>query len=160
MTATAQLPAAADFDALAQALHHDPFSVLGLHRAGPEWSLRVFRPYASSITVRTQNGFAAMKRVHPQGVFAWQGREPPPRPVILKVAESGGEFETVDPYTFAPAIGADDLYLFNEGRLEQAYRMLGSHVEQRDGFSGVRFACWAPMQHGSAWSGSSTAGTA
>jgi 1,4-alpha-glucan branching enzyme len=41
-------------------------------------------------------------------------------------------------------ISADELYLFNEGRLEQAYRMLGSRTEVREGVAGVRFACWAP----------------
>ena len=144
MITTAQLPAADDLDALVGARHHDPFSLLGLHRTGRDWSLRVFRPYATSVAVRTQAGFAPMKRIHAQGVFAWQGTEAPPRPVILRVDEAGREFEICDPYTFVPAIGADDLYLFNEGRLEQAYRVLGSRLEQREGVDGVCFACWAP----------------
>ena len=141
---TLQLPAADDLNALVGARHHDPFGVLGLHRAGRDWLLRVFRPYAAGVSVRTEAGFIPMKRVHAQGVFAWQGAAPPVQPVVLRVSESGREFETYDPYTFLPAIGADDLYLFNEGRLEQAYRVLGSRLEQRDGVSGVRFACWAP----------------
>ena len=49
-----------------------------------------------------------------------------------------------DPYAFAPALSGHDLYLFNEGRLRQAWRMLGSHARQRDGIAGVRFAVWAP----------------
>ena len=138
------LPAADDLEALVGARHHDPFSVLGLHRAGQDWSLRVFRPDAAGVSVRIKAGFVAMKRVHAQGVFAWQGADRPPHPVVLRITESGQEFETHDPYTFAPAIGADDLYLFNEGRLEQAYRVLGSRLEQRDGVGGVCFACWAP----------------
>ena len=144
MTATTKLPIAEDLDALVGARHHDPFSVLGLIQAGPDWSLRVFRPYAASVSVRTRAGFEPMKRIHAKGVFAWQGAEEPVRPVLLRVRESEREFETFDPYSFAPAIGADDLYLFNEGRLEQAYRVLGSRVEQREGVAGVRFACWAP----------------
>ena len=144
MTATAKLPIADDLEALVGARHHDPFSVLGLSQAGPDWSLRVFRPYAASVSVRTQAGFEPMKRIHAKGVFAWQGADEPVRPVLLRVSESEREFETFDPYSFAPAIGADDLYLFNEGRLEQAYRVLGSRVEQREGVAGVSFACWAP----------------
>jgi len=131
-------------EALVGACHHDPFSVLGLHRVCRDWSLRVFRPYAAGVSVRTGAGFVAMKRVHAQGVFAWQGADPPAQPVVLRISESGREFESYDPYTFLPAIGADDLYLFNEGRLEQAYRVLGSRLEQCDGVGGVRFACWAP----------------
>src|ERR1700688_4210410 len=133
MISTLQLPADDELEALVAARHHDPFSLLGLHRTGREWSLRVFRPYATSVAVRTQAGFAPMKRIHAQGGFAWQGADAPPRPVILRVDEAGREFETCDPYTFVPAIGADDLYLFNEGRLEQAYRVLGSRLEQREG---------------------------
>ena len=144
MIATLQLPAADDLEALVGARHHDPFSLLGLHRDGRNWSLRVFRPYATNVSVRTQAGFEPMKRVHAQGVFAWQGAAAPDRPVVLRISESGRDFESYDPYTFLPAIGADDLYLFNEGRLEQAYRVLGSRLEQRDGVGGVRFACWAP----------------
>ncbi len=52
--------------------------------------------------------------------------------------------ELHDPYAFAPALSGHDLYLFNEGRLRQAWRMLGSHAQERDGVAGVRFAVWAP----------------
>jgi hypothetical protein len=51
-----------------------------------------------------------MKRIHAQGVFAWQGSDPPPHPVHVRISEAGREFETFDPYSFVPAIGADDLY--------------------------------------------------
>src|SRR5258708_8623205 len=139
-----QLPAAGDLDTLVGARHRDPFSVLGLHRSGPDWSLRVFWPYAVRVAVRAQAGFEPMKRIHAKGVFAWQGGVQPVLPVLLRVSESEREFETHDAYTFLPAIGAEDLYLFNEGRLEQAYRILGSRLELRDGISDVRFACWAP----------------
>jgi 1,4-alpha-glucan branching enzyme len=136
--------AGADLDALVGARHHDPFGVLGLHRDGKGWVLRVFRPYASELAASTASGFVKMDRVHPDGVFAWRGAEPPPQPVRLRVKESGHSFETFDPYGFRPTISADELYLFNEGRLEQAYRMLGSRTEVREGVAGVRFACWAP----------------
>src|SRR6185503_12358287 len=107
--------------------------LLGLHRVGRYWSLRVFRPYAATVAVPLKSGFAPMKRIHAQGVFEWQGSEAPPHPVLLRISEAGREFETFDPYSFVPAIGADVLYLFNEGRLEQAYRVLGSRLEQREG---------------------------
>lgn len=40
-----------------------------------------------------------------------------------------------------------DLYLFNEGRHWQSYRLLGAHVDEVDGVRGVRFALWAPRAH-------------
>ncbi|HEX4985213.1 MAG TPA: 1,4-alpha-glucan branching protein GlgB [Burkholderiales bacterium] len=137
-------PSTRDLEALAGARHHDPFSLLGLHGRDGQWSLRVLRPDAAAVSVRTRAGFAPMQRVHDQGVFAWAGAEAPPAPVTLRIRAGASEFEVVDPYSFPPAIGADDLYLFNEGRHEQAYRMLGSRLETRDGVAGVRFACWAP----------------
>ena len=143
MSTTVSLPSR-ELDALAGATLHDPFGLLGLHGSGRDWSLRVFQPDASGIAVRTQSGYEPMERIHATGVFAWHGTDAPPRPVRLKVNRGGQDFETVDPYSFPRAISGDDLYLFNEGRLEQAYRALGSHVEQREGIAGVRFACWAP----------------
>ncbi len=144
MKAPVSAIAGADLDALVGARHHDPFGVLGLHRDGKGWVLRVFRPYASEVAASTASGFVKMEKVHPDGVFAWRGAGPPPQPVRLRVKESGDSFETFDPYGFRPTISADELYLFNEGRLEQAYRMLGSRTEVREGVAGVCFACWAP----------------
>jgi 1,4-alpha-glucan branching enzyme len=144
MTASSIAKTSNRFDAVAAASHHDPFSLLGLHRHGKGWSLHVFRPYASEVSVRMASGFAAMTKVHPDGVFAWSGPEAPPLPVLLRARESGEVVEFHDPYGFLPAISADDRYLFNEGKLEQAYRILGSRIETRDGVSGVSFACWAP----------------
>ena len=144
MKAPVSAIAGADLDALVGARHHDPFGVLGLHRDGKGWVLRVFRPYASEVAASTASGFVKMDKVHPEGVFAWRGAEPPPQPVRLRVKEPGHSLETCDPYGFRPTISADELYLFNEGRLEQAYRMLGSRTEVREGVAGVRFACWAP----------------
>lgn len=39
---------------------------------------------------------------------------------------------------------AHDVFLFNEGSLYHSYRMLGSHSEELDGQSGIRFTVWAP----------------
>lgn len=41
-------------------------------------------------------------------------------------------------------ISGHDLYLFNEGRLLQAYHMLGAHRVRNHGVTGTRFAVWAP----------------
>lgn len=38
-----------------------------------------------------------------------------------------------------------DWYLFHEGNLFHSYRVMGAHLEERDGVSGVRFAVWAPQ---------------
>jgi 1,4-alpha-glucan branching enzyme len=37
-----------------------------------------------------------------------------------------------------------DMYLFHEGSLFDAYHMLGAHIFEEQGVSGVRFSVWAP----------------
>ena len=53
-----------------------------------------------------------------------------------------------------------DLHLLGEGTHFQAFNKLGAHVIEHDGVSGVHFAVWAPNARASAWSATSTAGTA
>jgi 1,4-alpha-glucan branching enzyme len=54
------------------------------------------------------------------------------------------EHTRYDAYAFTPELSNDELYLFNEGRLLQAYRTLGAQPCTREGVAGYRFACWAP----------------
>jgi 1,4-alpha-glucan branching enzyme len=144
MTPIASAVAESDLRALLGARHHDPFGILGLHSSGQVWNLTVFLPHASKVSVRTAAGFKALHKAHPEGIFFRRGSEAISRPVLLRVTEEEVTREIYDPYSFPLTIAADELYLFNEGRLEQAYRMLGSQPQIRDGVSGVRFACWAP----------------
>jgi 1,4-alpha-glucan branching enzyme len=123
---------------------HDPFRLLGLHRVGGGWRLRVFQPHAEAVWLRLLNGAAPLKRIHPAGLFEWSGSDAPPAPYTLGVSAGGRVHEMHDPYAFVPVLSGHDIYLFNEGRLRQAWRMLGCHVEERNGVKGARFAVWAP----------------
>ena len=127
--------------ALIEARQHDPFSVLGLHRDGAAWRLRVFRPRSKAIAVELADGsWAPLKRRPGTDAFEWQGVEPPPRPWRLDVDGT----VHYDPYAFPPRPPADDLFLFNAGRLRQAWRTLGANPETRDGVTGICFRVWAP----------------
>jgi 1,4-alpha-glucan branching enzyme len=123
---------------------HDPFALLGLHPHGQGWRLRVFEPRAQEMWLRLASGLAPLQRVHPEGLFEWTGREAPPRPYTLAMAEGARVRDRHDAYAFVPALSDHDLYLLNEGRLRQAWRTLGSQVETREGVTGARFAVWAP----------------
>jgi 1,4-alpha-glucan branching enzyme len=118
--------------------------LLGLHREGDGWKLRIFNPHAESIWLHLQGATEPLARVHPAGLFEWRGTAPPPTPYLLGVLEGGRAREAYDPYAFAPVLSGHDLHLFNEGKLRQAWRALGSHVEERNGVVGTRFAVWAP----------------
>jgi len=123
---------------------HDPFALLGLHPHGHGWRLRVFDPRAHEMWLRLPAGLAPLERVHDDGLFEWCGEEAPARQYVLAVRVDGGVHDRHDAYAFAPVLSGHDLHLFNEGRLHQAWRALGSHVETREAVAGTRFAVWAP----------------
>jgi 1,4-alpha-glucan branching enzyme len=60
----------------------------------------------------------------------------------------GQTYALQDPYRFPPTIGEMDVYLFNEGRHEALWTVLGSHPRVLDGVAGTSFAVWAPSARG------------
>src|SRR5690606_21298461 len=95
--------------------------------------------------IQTASGFQPMERIHGAGIFEWEG-EAVMRSYLLRLehAGTGTIEECYDPYAFPVQISGHDLYLFNEGRLLQAYHMLGAHQVENQGITGMRFAVWAP----------------
>ncbi|MCP5242505.1 MAG: 1,4-alpha-glucan branching protein GlgB [Burkholderiales bacterium] len=129
---------------------HDPFAYLGVHKTLNRYRVRVFQPDVRSVWVKTAQGFESMQRIHAAGVFEWDGMTQPPTPVLLKfeaarhAMEVAHVYEAYDPYSFPLQITDHDLYLFNEGKLRQAYRTLGAQCVSNCGIDGMRFAVWAP----------------
>lgn len=127
---------------LLEARSHEPFSALGVHRHGSVHSVRTFEPNAEHAWLEHEGQWHAM---HPEGGGLFRFSSPAPiRSYRIRWSGAGGTHERHDAYAFTPSIPAHDLHLFNEGRLLQAYRMLGAHECVRDGVHGFRFACWAP----------------
>ncbi len=133
-----------DWRALLEGRSHDPMRLLGLHRENDQWVFRALHPSAARAWIDTGGRKAPMRKVHADGVFQWEGTAEPPRPLRVQFEEGGRVRETFDPYGFAPRITDHDLFLFGQGRLLEAYRMLGAHPETRENVAGIRFACWAP----------------
>lgn len=129
---------------LVQARLHDPFAFLGLHKELDHFVLRVFYPYADEVHLVDLKGNEKLKRTHDDGLFEWQGAELPPQPYQLSVVTDGKSELIYDSYSFAPQITSFDLHLFNEGKLHQGYRVLGSHTVTINGIEGIRFSVWAP----------------
>ena len=127
--------------ALLQAREHDPFSLLGVHAHGAGWRLRVLRPRAKAVAVALADGSWAPLKRHPgTDLFEWQGAAPPPRPWRLDI-DGAVQY---DSYAFPPQVPADDLFLFNAGRLRQAWRTLGAVAQIRQEVAGICFRVWAP----------------
>ena len=127
-----------------EARHHDPFAWLGLHLEKDKPVLRSFLPYAGHVWVQVAGAWEEMQRTHRDGLYTWQGTHELGSPCLIKWEQDGQTYERHDPYTFPSMLSEHDLYLFSEGRLRQAYRMLGAHVVEHCGVSGTRFAVWAP----------------
>ena len=136
------------FERLLQGRLHDPFDWLGLHPDGPGWVVRVYEPRAREVWLLAgtdDDAAAALVRIDPRGLFEWHGADAPAWPYRLRAAfDNGTQREWRDPYSFAAQISDDELYLFNEGRLTQAWRTLGCSPAPEGAVSGCRFSVWAP----------------
>ncbi len=135
---------APDFSRLLAAREHAPFRLLGLHREGAQWLVRIFHPHAESVALDCAGALTPLARVHPGGLFEWRGGVAPTVPYVLRITVDGCAKCGHDPYMFPPEMATDDLYLFNQGSNYQAYRLLGSHPQSRQGIEGVRFRVWVP----------------
>ena len=131
------------------AYHGDPFSVLGMHQAGNQLVVRVFRPDAREVTVQDaclpERCFPAV-RIHEAGVFEAliPGDGARFQYLLRLTGHNGGEWTAHDPYTFQPLLGPLDLHLFGEGNHWQIYEKLGAHLCEIGGVAGCTFAVWAP----------------
>ena len=132
------------------AKHHDPFSFLGLHpisnqKTGVNTNIfRTFQPYADEVFVSTKQGWQTLTKNHPYGFFEWQGNETINTPCLIRISQHGQPYETYEVYSFAPMLTSDELHLFGEGNLKQAYKTMGAQLCEHQGVAGVRFAVWAP----------------
>ncbi|GAA2991180.1 1,4-alpha-glucan branching enzyme [Microbacterium terrae] len=136
-------------DTVGTGSHHDPHAVLGLHpvadaEGGSAWVVRVRRPLATSVTARFDDGTSVPLEHVRAGI--WEGsRAGDARAYRIVAKYSGGsDFDADDPYRFGPSIGELDLHLISEGRHEELWRVLGSHVREYGGVHGTAFAVWAP----------------
>ncbi|MFC5907669.1 1,4-alpha-glucan branching protein GlgB [Streptacidiphilus monticola] len=128
--------------------HHDPHGLLGAHPTAQGVAVRVLRPLAERVVVVTEH--EAFELTHQQdGLFTGLLTEFAALPAYtLRVTWNGTEFEQEDGYRFLPTLGETDLHLIQEGRHEQLWQALGSHIRTIDGVTGTAFAVWAPNATG------------
>jgi len=140
------MPGREDIEALINARHRDPFSVLGPHPDGQGGMIiRAFLPQALSVRVLARGSgeqIASLDTTHVPGLFV--GHLDRPQAYELQTHWAGGEHTSEDPYSFCPLLGELDLYLFAEGNHRDLSRCLGAQVMEVDGIPGVRFSVWAP----------------
>ncbi|BAX96769.1 1,4-alpha-glucan branching enzyme GlgB [Mycobacteroides stephanolepidis] len=154
--ATLLKPDADDLAKLVAGTHHNPHSILGAHEyANPGGKghtvIRAFKPGATAVAA------VVGEELHPMtdlgsGLF---GVALPFLNLLdyrLDVDYDGTPLIIADAYRFLPTLGEVDLHLFNEGRHERLWEILGAHPRSfvtADGeVSGISFAVWAPNAHG------------
>ncbi len=129
---------------IAEARHHDPFSVLGRHKNNGITEVRAFLPYAVEVTLA--EGERSLQRIEGSDFFTWRGdaTDLPERYRLIWRDKELREHISHDPYSYPAQISDFDLHLFGEGKHLHAYRILGAHAHEVDGTAGVLFAVWAP----------------
>ena len=145
-------PEPSDLARLVAGEHHNPHGILGAHEYGDHTVIRVFRPHAASVVALVGADRFPLQHID-SGLFAAA------LPFVnlidyrLEVVYDGGSPQTfADAYRFLPTLGEVDLHLFNEGRHERLWEVLGAHPRSfttADGVvDGVSFAVWAPNAKG------------
>ncbi len=129
---------------IGQAKHHDPFSVLGRHQVDGHNKIKVYLPYAETVSL-SHNG-TAFSRITGSDFFEYYiGDETLPEHYKLAwVDKAGYTHENYDPYDFGTQLPEFDVHLFGEGKHWHIYKKLGGHLHTVDDIEGVLFTVWAP----------------
>jgi 1,4-alpha-glucan branching enzyme len=139
---------ARDICRLLHAEHDDPFAVLGLHRIGQVWVVRILRPDAKEVTVvdrrQVERRFPATRVA--EGLFEAQLEGVSEAfDYLLQITTWSGEiFQISDAYSYGPILGELDTYLYSVGNHYEIYEKLGAQLMEINGHAGVSFAVWAP----------------
>jgi 1,4-alpha-glucan branching enzyme len=139
-----QKPLQKDLRLILEAKHHDAFAYLGLHQEAGSHVFRAFLPYAGKVSLKLKTKWVDCERIDAAGLYQWQGKTAPSLPCLLKIESNGQTREVFDTYSFTPMLSDDELHLFGEGNLNQAYNTFGAHLVIHQGVAGTRFAVWAP----------------
>jgi len=137
-------------DAFLEGRHSQPHDLLGHHLGPGGLTVTCYRPLAASVRARLADG-TLLDLPHVKGGI-WSGTTPEVNRSqdyrLLVNYGDGVDHEQDDPYRFTPTLGEIDRHLFNEGRHEQLWQVLGSHARTYPGplgeVRGVSFAVWAP----------------
>jgi len=150
LSTSAQVADESALQAFLEGRHSQPHDLLGHHQGPGGLTVTAYRPLAGSVRARLADG--SELDLHHVRDGLWSGTAASITATqdyrLLVSYGDGVEHEQDDPYRFAPTLGHIDRHLISEGRHEQLWTVLGSHVRSYDGplgtVSGVSFAVWAP----------------
>jgi alpha-1,4-glucan:alpha-1,4-glucan 6-glycosyltransferase len=129
-------------------MHRNPHALLGAHEHDGHVTIRTLQPEADDVTVLLPGGRTIPMNHETGGIWVAVLPEQTAPAYRLHVASGGRRRVLDEAYRHGPSLGATDLHLIGEGRHEELWRALGSHViTVRDDLgevTGTRFAVWAP----------------
>lgn len=133
-----------DFAKIAEANHHDPFSLLGRHTRDKYNFILIFSPDTKQLSL-TKNKIP-MTRLSDSNFFICnkQLSEIKEHYLINRIDTNNKSSSFYDPYSFKPQLDDYDLNLFTAGKHLHIYRLLGAHHKIINGIKGILFATWAP----------------
>ncbi len=131
---------------IANASHHDPFSLLGVHGSAKNRTYLAYRPMADALFIVLGEEHIPLSRIPDSDFFYLdQNINDWPEHVCLhEVNKAGFVHDFIDPYTFLPCLHDDDLNRFHSDANWESYRLLGSHCRHHQGIEGTLFSVWAP----------------
>jgi 1,4-alpha-glucan branching enzyme len=129
---------------LAQGRHADPFALLGPHRDGRGWTVRVNLPGALQVTIRRADGslWGEAERLL-DGIFTAHAEDDPGLYQVVAQWPWGSERQA-DAFAFGPLLDENELQAFHQGTLPNPADIMGAHAMRVGDTDGVRFAVWAP----------------
>ncbi|GAB2545773.1 1,4-alpha-glucan branching protein GlgB [Brachybacterium huguangmaarense] len=135
-----------ELGAAATGSYHDPHAVLGAHPYEGAVTVRALKPLARAVEVVLSDGTALPMEHEHNGIWVAvvERAELPSYRLRVRWSDDAEPVELEDPYRFWPTLGEMDLHLIREGRHEELWTALGSHVREVDGVAGTSFAVWAP----------------
>jgi 1,4-alpha-glucan branching enzyme len=160
-------PSDDDYEKLIGGDTHNPHGILGAHPLGDGRTvIRTLRHHAKNVTLLQDGKETAFEHTY-GGVFSAVIDGPVTDYRVRVDYGPGAVYEVDDPYRWLPTLGDIDLHLIGEGRHENLWEVLGSHVRTYDTpggpVSGTSFAVWAPNARGvrvtgdfDHWSGAGT----
>src|ERR1700744_6023066 len=129
---------------LAQGRHADPLALLGPHRDGRGWTVRVNLPGALQVTIRRADGslWGEAERLL-DGIFTAHAEGDPGLYQVVAQWPWGNE-RHADAFAFGPLLDESELQAFHQGALPNPADIMGAHAMRVGDTDGVRFAVWAP----------------
>jgi 1,4-alpha-glucan branching enzyme len=127
-----------------EAKHHDPFSVLGRHPHDKLVTVKLYLPYAESVSFA--DGGPGIPRIAGTDFFEYSAQlnELPEHYQLVWIDKYGSKHTNYDPYDFGVQLPEFDRHLFAEGKHWHIYQKMGAHQHTVDKISGVLFTVWAP----------------